>query len=392
MPKSITVPDKPTDDELTLLDVDLNDSDDQFLASSPIPLAKPSSRESLHSPDEGDSSPEVVKVHETDDIFFSPRRHSFSESETEDVNDHNKASGNSDASSNKFLTIRVDRTGSPCNITDCDHSTCNFIENNSDLLSCNVAGCDHSSCNIANKNSLSMFNSDQDKQTTSSDLTSRMRQLANFKDYDRKSRSTGMKSHATFNFSCNDGVPSKFWEMHPWADRTAGMCSPEELDCWISKKRLDHLSNEIAPWFTTAWPVDHIDRRYWSYNHEDGTTWVSRTRAQVKNFFLRGKPIDECDRCVICKKLLISPYHVFMPVYEFQDHPPKALVWQWQDSVEKACYFHFTSKTKSEDIPGRNPNSLNDKRARHTRRSFHDARPLPPILVKQSEIEVPEDY
>ena len=76
------------------------------------------------------------------------------------------------------------------------------------------------------------------------------------------------------------------------------MCDQSDMDEYISTHNLDHVANEVAPWFCTDWPINHFDRCYWSYNHSDGTVWVSRTLAQ------RGKPIDPLDRCVICQSFL----------------------------------------------------------------------------------------
>ena len=143
----------------------------------------------------------------------------------------------------------------------------------------------------------------------------------------------------------------------------------------------------------TAWPINLYDRRYWSYHHKDGTVWVSRTLAQSKRFVLRGKQVDPLDRCVICNKLLVSEYHVFMPVYLYQDNPPKALIWKWRNSREKACYIHFQS-SRSEKIPGRNPHQFGKETSNQGgSRQFNVGERLPVVpKVRQIDVKIPDDF
>ena len=228
--------------------------------------------------------------------------------------------------------------------------------------------------------------------SSSSGTNSRMRNLNNFADNPGNPRYTGTHSHSSLDWSRNADVPLIFWTKHDWADKTAIMLSPYEFYDWVSKKQLEHLVKDIAPWITTAWPVNIIDRRYWTYHHDDGTTFVSRTCAQSKQFFLKGKPIDPLDKCVICLKLLVSEYHIFMPVYEYQDSPSKSLIWEWQDSRLKACYIHFHDEIKSEFIPGRNPNSLG-KRQKHSRNFFDEQQNTTNrTRVTEADLEVPDNY
>ena len=222
--------------------------------------------------------------------------------------------------------------------------------------------------------------------TSSSQTNSRMLTLNNYEEEERRPKSTGVKSHHSLDWNQNLGVPEIFWKKHQhWADRIKPMCSPDDLDFWTTQKNLDHISEEIAPWYTTAWPINPWDRRYFSFEDEDGSTWVSRTKAQAKPFFLRGKPIDPKDRCVIstCKKLLISDSHVFMPVYLFSEDPSKKVIWQWQESTEKACYFHFRSKEKCKFIPGRNPYRFNVIKSQESE--------VPSVKTSQANIEVPDE-
>ena len=98
------------------------------------------------------------------------------------------------------------------------------------------------------------------------------------------------------------------------------------------------------------------------------------------------------DKCVICLKFLISEYHIFMPVYEYEKNPSKSQVWEWQDSRLKACYMHFQHKEKAEFIPGRNPNSLG--RRQKNSRNYDDEHQAATeqTRVSQIDLEVPDDY
>ena len=113
---------------------------------------------------------------------------------------------------------------------------------------------------------------------------------------------------------------------------------------------------------------------------------ISPTTMKTKAFFLKGKPIDPNDRCVICQKLLLSECHVFMPVYQYTPEPTKKKIWEWQESQEKACYFHFRSKTRCEFIQGRNPLRFNKSSSQ-----FEETN-TPSEVIKQKDIEVPDDY
>ena len=220
----------------------------------------------------------------------------------------------------KFITCKNNPSNTSMHVEDtCTISPCKFISCKNNPQSCKVSP-----------------DTEGSSGTSSSDVTSRMRNLSNYTEEPRSKRFTGTHSHSSLDWSRNPGVPDDFWEKHTWADKTNHMCDPKEMDYWITKEKLEHVYDEIAPWFTTAWPINLFDRRYWTYHHTDGTTWVSRTLAQSKNFYLRGKPMDPCDRCVICYKLLLSEYHVYMPVYMFEENPSKVQVWQWQDSRDKA--------------------------------------------------------
>ena len=250
--------------------------------------------------------------------------------------------------------------------------------------SCSVTDCDHIACNLPNQDETHSGG-------LSSKLGARTAELNNYQTYGRAPRSTGIQSHASLDWSKNPNVPEDFWIKHTWADKTNTMCDPSELDEYISSHNLEHIADEIAYWFCTAWPINLYDRRYWSYKHDDGTVWVSRTLAQSKNFVLRGKPVDPLDRCVICMKLLVTEYHVYMPVFQFQENPPKALIWKWQNSREKACYIHFQS-SKCEWVPNRNPNKLDSKKGSNKPWQFQEQRRLPAPKVRQSDVGVPDDF
>ena len=227
--------------------------------------------------------------------------------------------------------------------------------------------------------------------TSNSGITSRMQSLNNFEGYERKSRSTGIVSHHSLDWSKNSNVPEEFWIKYSWADKTKDMCDATELDEYIVVNKLEYAAKDIAPWICTAWPIDLYERRYFSFNCENGDIWVSRTLAQSKNFFLKGKPLDPFDRCVICQKYLVSEYHVFMPVFKFEEGAPKTLIWKWQNSREKACFIHFES-SKSEMILGRNPHKMNPKGgSRHSK--FHDDLfSMPQLQVKQTDFKLPDEY
>ena len=218
-----------------------------------------------------------------------------------------------------------------------------------------------------------------------------MRTLENHKENPKRYRYTGTKTPESLDSSRNKGVPADFWLKHAWADSSGRMCDPNELLAWVRKENLEYLFNDIAPWFTTAMPINIYDRRYWSYNHDDGTTWISRTCAQTKRFYLKGKPVDTGDRCVICYKLLLTEYHVFMPVYMYEENPTKMLIWEWQDSNEKACYMHFHS-SKCEYIEGRNPRSFRVARKPKNSRYHDNVEMLPRMSIEQAEIVVPDEY
>ena len=154
----------------------------------------------------------------------------------------------------------------------------------------------------------------------------------------------------------NPEVPAQFWIKHSWADPSENMCSPQEWESFITTYKLEHIRDEIAPWFCTAFPTDPYERRYFSIEFS-GDVYVSRTKAQRKPIYIKRHKPDESDRCLICEKLLISTFHVFLPVYKWQPNPPKTLIWQWHQSSDKICLIHFYRKDVSY-TPERNPFTL----------------------------------
>ena len=165
------------------------------------------------------------------------------------------------------------------------------------------------------------------------------------------------------------------------------MCNSKEMLEYISSHKLEHVARDIAPWLCTAWPVDLYGRRYWSFTCENGDVWVSRTLAQSKQFFLQGKPLDSFDQCVICQKYLVSEYHVFMPVFLWEENPPKTLIWKWQNSRTKACFLHFMS-SKCKMVLGRNPNKLTKKNSKFQDQQLSNSQ----APIKQLDFSVPDEY
>ena len=236
------------------------------------------------------------------------------------------------------------------------------------------------------------FNGAEDGEGNSSgDKTSKMQTLNNYQNYERISRSTGMKSHHSLDWSKNSNVPDEFWHNFPWADKTKDMCDGKELDEYIVINKLEHVAKEIAPWICTAWPIDLYEIRYYSYTDDNKDTWVSRTLAQSKKFFLKGKPLDPFDKCVICQKYLVSEYHVYMPVFLFHENAPKTQVWKWQNSREKACFMHFES-SRSEKTLERNPHKMISKGGSRFSKFHDDLEPLPQLQFKQSDFKIPNEY
>ena len=205
-----------------------------------------------------------------------------------------------------------------------------------------------------------------------------------------KPRFTGVKSHATVDMIVNEDIDPSFWKKHPYLDPTAPMCSPQELKDFVEIHELQHLKEEIAPWFTTAKPIDATDKRYWTHTSENGTEHVSRTRAMNKFFFNKGDPLEEKDKCVICSKYLISEYHQYMLVYQHTPNPNKSTLWKWKNSQMKACYLHFHN-SKSSFIEGRSPYKYN-KTDHFT--SLHPSNNLddPIIELDDTDKGFPDEY
>ena len=59
----------------------------------------------------------------------------------------------------------------------------------------------------------------------------------------------------------NEDIDPSFWQNHPYLDPTAPMCSSQELKDLIEIHELQHMKDQIDPWFTTAKHIDAIDRR-----------------------------------------------------------------------------------------------------------------------------------
>ena len=90
-------------------------------------------------------------------------------------------------------------------------------------------------------------------------------------------------------------------------------------------------------------------------------------------------------------RLLISEYHVYMPVYMFEENPTKALIWEWQDSKEKACYMHF-HKWLAEYIEGRNPRYFGVARKQRNSKYHERFQNTPQIVLEQADLVVPDEY
>ena len=235
--------------------------------------------------------------------------------------------------------------------------------------------------NIVDKETNSIL-----KGGASSSLNSRMQNLAH--DSDPKSKFTGYRSTAFVDSNSTKNIPDYIWEKYSWADRTAPLCSESELESFIDIQEVHHLRGQIAPWYCTIQPTDAFDRRYWTIQ-VNGDQYVSRAKACSKVNYFKSNDTAE-DTCIVCHKLLLTTFHVFMPVYKYEDPDTvdKVTIWRWQKSWLKICYLHFRRKEGVEFIPGRNPNKMGKKMTK-ARESFHASR----MSTKSTEpLDVPDEY
>ena len=222
----------------------------------------------------------------------------------------------------------------------------------------------------------------------SSALTSRMRILDPTSGWDRVARFTGQKSGAFVDGNSNKNVPDETWEKYSWADKYTPICSKPDIEAFLMIHEVEHLRDRISPWYCTIFPIDPCDRRYWTIV-VDGEEYVSRARACTKpNYFRNSDPVE--DTCLVCNKLLLTTFHVFMPVYKYEDPDTvdKVTIWKWQKSWLKICYLHFRRSTGVKFIPNRNPQRFGKPGSMHKKQIN-----LPIIENKKAEVmEVPDEY
>jgi hypothetical protein len=267
------------------IDIPDDSPDDEVLASprsSPRPVSTDHSKSNKRKLLLQSSQAKSIKLHKTADIFFSPSRtsvHVFSGSDSENEEEINRKTLESRKNQLKDTSNYEDTGKSTCSEVDCDHSSCNneivvkLCTQNPQTCTGSHVPCSTSACtDPCSHSSCTSGKSFQPHEGgSSSRFDARTNKLNNFIDFERNPCSTGIHSHSSLDWSKNPNVPEEFWIKHTWADKTNTMCDPGEMDEYISSHNLEHVADEIAPWFCTAWPINLYDRRYWSYKHTDGT-------------------------------------------------------------------------------------------------------------------------
>ena len=209
-----------------------------------------------------------------------------------------------------------------------------------------------------------------------------------------KTRFTGQRCPEFVDTNLSKDLPVGIWEKYDWADPTAPMCSPADINAFIEIHEIENLRDQIAPWFCTIMPRDQFDRKFWTI-WVDGEQYVSRTRACTKQNYYRKRTPDLEDSCLVCHKYLLSTFHVFMAVYRYEE-PSKVdiqTVWRWNRSWKKICYLHFRRSEGVEDIPNRDPQNFGRSNPKPRKSLFNyknnQAKRKPPSL---EDMNLPEDY
>ena len=98
----------------------------------------------------------------------------------------------------------------------------------------------------------------------SSSLESRMLVLDQNTEGDHYSRFTGNRTSAFVDENINKNIPSDTWEKYSWADKYTPILSQDDIKAFVVIHKVEHLYDEIAPWFCTIMPLDPYDRRYFT--------------------------------------------------------------------------------------------------------------------------------
>ena len=172
------------------------------------------------------------------------------------------------------------------------------------------------------------------------------------------------------------------------------MCSPDDINAFIEIHEIEHLRDQIAPWFCTIMPKNQFDRKGWTIM-VNGDQYVSRARACTKQNYWRKHTPDSEDACLVCKKYLLSTFHVFMPVYRYEDPTKvdKQTIWRWQKSWLKICYLHFQRSEGVEDIPNRNPSFFGRSNPQPKKSLFNYKKNQAKMkLPSKVDMNLPDDY
>ena len=200
MPEFIDIPDESPDDEVLASPI-----------SSPSPVTKDHSKSNKRQLPLESSHAKSIKLHKTDDIFFSPSRasiHVFSSSDSENEEEINGQTLKTRKNQFKDTSNYEDTGKSTCLEIDCDHASCNnqivvkLCRQNPQTCTGSHAPCSTSSCtDPCTHSSCTSGKSFQPHEGgSSSRFDARTNNLNNFRDYERKPRSTGIQSHASLDW------------------------------------------------------------------------------------------------------------------------------------------------------------------------------------------------